>query len=84
MLSCISNSQEYYLTYEVKVFLKKAFSEEMQLQDILLKVSFKIADFLGRATRESIEIGHNKKKDSLGTERKGSNIPTHFRDERQT
>lgn len=37
-----------------------------------------------RATRESIEIRHHKKKKSLGTEREGLNIATHFRDEGQT
>lgn len=55
----------------------------MEFCDILLKVNFKTADFVQRATRELIEIGHHKKKESLGTERKGPNITTHFKDERQ-
>lgn len=82
MLSFILNNQEYYLTYEMEVFLKKAFSKETQFQDMLLKDSFKTADFVKRAMRESIEIGHHKNKESLGTERKGPNIATHFKDER--
>lgn len=82
MLSFLLNNQEYYLNYEMKVLLKRAFSKEMQFWDIFLKVNFKTADFVQRATRESIEIGHHKKKESLGTERKGPNIATHFKDER--
>lgn len=68
----------------MKVFLKKAFSKEMQFQDILFKVCFKTADFVERATRESIGIGYHKKKESLGTERKEPNIATCFKGEGQT
>lgn len=79
MLSFVLNNQEYYLTYEMKVFLKKAFSKEMQFQDTLFKVCFKTADFKERATRELIGIGCHKKKESLGTGRKEPNIATHLR-----
>lgn len=68
----------------MKVFLEKAFSKEVQFQDILLEVCFKTAYFVERATRESIGIGHHKKKESLGTERKGPNIATHFKGEGHT
>lgn len=66
----------------MKVFLNKAFSKEIQFQDILPKLSFNIADFVERATRKSIKIGHHKTKESLGTERQGPTIATQFKDER--